>query len=487
MTEVTAWVIALPLLGALGTVLWPAQAARLGLTTAGLTAVAAGALVWRVAVAGPVVSALGGWEVPLGIALRADGLSALFVALTGVVGLAVSAYAVGYFRGSAAGPAYWPLWLVLWGCLNALFLAGDLFNLYVTLELAGLAAVALTALGAGTVATRAALRYLLVGLVGALAYLLGVTLVYTAFGSLDVASVRAAIGPTPAVWAALALMTGGIALKTALFPFHFWLPPAHANAPAPVSAALSALVVKAAFYLLLRLWLDLFGPVLTPASAQLMGALGAAAVLWGSWRALRAERLKVLAAYSTVAQVGYLVLFLPLLAAAERDDQLATILGGAVLLALGHGLAKAALFLAAGLVQRQAGNDRVDALDGTAQRLPATTFTLALAGAALVGLPPGGGFLGKWTLLGAAIELGQWWWAPVVAVGTLLSAGYVFRLLGHAFGHDPAASEAPVSVRAAEVPALVLAGLATVALGLGSAPVWELAARGVLAAPLASL
>ena len=117
----------------------------------------------------------------------------------------------------------------------------------------------------------------------------------------------------PSAWTAATLITAGLLIKTALFPLHFWLPPAHANAPAPVSAALSALVVKAAFYLVLRIWLDLFAPLASSGLTHLLGLLGAMAVLWGSWCALRAERLKLLAAYSTLAQIGYLFLFLPLI------------------------------------------------------------------------------------------------------------------------------------------------------------------------------
>jgi formate hydrogenlyase subunit 3/multisubunit Na+/H+ antiporter MnhD subunit len=268
-------------------------------------------------------------------------------------------------------------------------------------------------------------------------------------------------------------MTGGLLLKTALFPLHFWLPPAHANAPAPVSAALSALVVKAGFYLVLRLWLEVFAPLTTPAAATLLGVLGAAAVLWGSWKALRAERLKLLAAYSTVAQLGYLFLFFPLLAALPPGPTRQAVLGGALVLALTHGCAKSALFLAAGVVQQRAGHDRIRELDGTAQALPATTFTIALAGVALIGLPPSGSFLGKWQLISGSLTTGQWLWVPVVLTGSLLAAAYVFRVLGHAFGEGRYPGQA-LTVGREEVPALILGLLATLGLGLGAAPVWSL-------------
>ncbi|MGD8631226.1 MAG: proton-conducting transporter membrane subunit, partial [Gammaproteobacteria bacterium] len=292
-------------------------------------------------------------------------------------------------------------------------------------------------------------------------------------GTLDMAQLARGVTAGPVAWTALALMTAGLLLKTALFPLHFWLPPAHASAPAPVSAVLSALVVKAAFYLVLRLWLDVFADVVTPAAATLLGALGAAAVLWGSWHALLAERLKLLAAYSTVAQLGYLFMFFPLLQALPAGAARELAAGGLVMLALTHGFAKAGLFLAIGIIQQRSGHDSIRQLDGTAQRLPATTFAIALAGVALIGLPPSGAFLGKWQLLAGAVAAGQWIWVVVTAVGSLLAAAYIFRVIGHAFGNRPYPN-LPVTIAREEWPALLLAAVAVLGLGLAGAPVWQL-------------
>ncbi len=476
MSNLLAGIVALPLTAALPALVWPVAGRPLALAAAGLTLAATLLLLGEVAAAGTVTLVPGGWTAGLGIVLRADGLSATLLAMTAAVALAATLYAGRYFAGHPAGRHFWPLWLLLLTALNALFLAADLFNLYVTLELLGLAAVALATLAGTRAALEAALRYLLVGLLGSMAYLAGVALLYAAYGRLDLAGVAAAIGPDPAAAAALALMFAGLLLKTAAFPLHFWLPPAHGSAPAPVSAALSALVVKAAFYLLLRLWLDLFAPVAGAGVATLLGALGAAAVLWGSWQALRAPRLKLLAAYSTVAQVGYLLLFFPLLAVLPPGPAREAAFGGLVLLALSHGFAKAGFFLAAGVVQRHAGHDRIAELDGTVQRLPVTSFTLALAGVALIGLPPSGTFLAKWQLLSGAIGAGLWWPVAVVAVGTLLAGAYVFRLLGHLFGNAVQPAGRRLAGAGEELPPLLLALAAAVALGLFAAPLWELLA-----------
>ncbi|MDJ0807543.1 MAG: proton-conducting transporter membrane subunit [Gammaproteobacteria bacterium] len=475
MTDSLVWSIALPLSGAILSVLLPRAANGIGLASVLGSLAAALAVIWTVADQGPLTYAIGGWTPGLGIALRADGLSALLLLLSALVAVAASVYATAYFRQAEQRQRFWTLWLLLLSALHALFLAADLFNLYVTLELLGLSAAALTALSGQREALEAALRYLLLGLLGSLAFLAGVALLYTGYGSLDISTLTHRLSPGLTGWSAAALMTSGLLIKTALFPLHFWLPPAHANAPAPVSAILSALVVKAAFYLVLRLWLEPFASLSTPELVQMLGVLGAIAVIWGSWQALQAERLKLLAAYSTLAQIGYLFLFLPLILETSDETLRHAALGGLLLMALTHGLAKSALFLAAGVVQQHAGHDRIAELRGTAQALPATTFTLALAGVALIGLPPSGAFLGKWQLIAGALQAELWWMLGVVLAGSLLAAGYVFRLLGHAFGQAryPARS---LSIGRQEIPALGLGLAATLLLGLFSAPVWSLLA-----------
>lgn len=446
----------------------PRRAVVIGLAASVAITACVAALVVQVLTLGVQRHAVGGWDAPLGIELHADGLSAVMLALTAAVGLAVSVYASVYFgRGEPQRAYFWPLWLFLWAALNALFLSGDAFNLYVALELLGLSAVALAALTGSAAALRAALRYLLVGLLGSLAYLLGVTLLYAGYGTLDLAELSGLVRREPATWAALSLMSAGLALKAALFPLHFWLPPAHANAPAPVSALLSALVVKASLYVLLRLWFETFAAAISPAAAQALGILGAAAVVGGSLVAWNQRRLKLLVAYSTVAQLGYLFLAFPLIAAVGRSAW-----SGTVYLALSHGVAKAAMFLSAGTIMQVYGHDRIVELRGLATRLPLSMLAFALAGVSLIGLPPSGGFLAKWMLLQSALAGGQWWWAAVVLLGGLLAAAYVFRVVAHAFA---AAADAAVigAARALEWSALALA-LTAVALGFSATPLLAL-------------
>jgi formate hydrogenlyase subunit 3/multisubunit Na+/H+ antiporter MnhD subunit len=479
MSDLLIWPVAIPVIASLLTLLSGRWGNAIGILASIGTLTVAAIVAAEVFRNGALTLALGGWAPGLGIALRGDALSAALLLMCGCVALAISIYASAYFEAAQKRAHFWPVWMLLLAALNALLLSGDIFNLYVTLELVGLTAVTLGALGGTREAVVAALRYLTVGLIGSMAFLTGVVLLYAAYGTLDLAALSAAIEDGPATWVSLTLITLGLLLKSALFPLHFWLPPAHANAPAPVSAALSALVVKAAFYLLMRLWLDVFFHAINPAAGWLLGLLGAAAVLWGSWQAVRAERLKVLAAYSTVAQMGYLFLFIPLLIALPTQEARETAFGALVLFALTHGFAKSALFLSAGVIQQQAGHDRIADLGGTARALPVTTFVLALAGVALIGLPPSGTFLAKWQLLATAIELGVWPWVPVVAAGSLLAGAYMFRVLGHAFAPGDREGAALAGGRV-EVPELVLAIIATVILGLAAGGLWDFLARAPL-------
>jgi multicomponent Na+:H+ antiporter subunit D len=271
------------------------------------------------------------------------------------------------------------------------------------------------------------MRYMLVTFLASLTYLLGVALLYHLTGELDIELLGGTIEPGPAAWTALCLMTAAMLMKSALFPLHFWLPPAHSNAPSPVSALLSALVVKASLYLLLRLWLDVM-PADKAMLGNILGGLGACAIVWGSVQALRQDQLKLLVAYSTVAQLGYL--FLPF--AIDSPLGAAAAWRGAVYLVLCHALAKTAMFLAVGNIQTF-GGDRIGELDHVVQRLPLTMAAFATAGITLAGLPPSGGFVAKWLILQAAISEGQWWLAAVVLIGGLLASVYVFRVIGPAF------------------------------------------------------
>jgi formate hydrogenlyase subunit 3/multisubunit Na+/H+ antiporter MnhD subunit len=471
------WTIALPLAAAIVVFIARTRAVSIGLLASLGVAGAVSGLSWQVVQRGSQRYAVGGWSAPLGIELVADGLTVCMLLFTATVAVPIGIYASAYFSEDGQTPTatpdggaaaeFWMLWLFLWAALNALFVSGDVFNLYVTLELLTLAAVALVSLARAPTATAAALNYLLAALFGSLLYLLGVALLYADYGTLDVAALGQRVSPGASTSAALSLIAVGLALKAALFPLHFWLPPAHASAPAPVSAVLSGLVVKASFYVFLRLWFDVFPAVVTTAAGTALGMLGAGAIVWGSLQAIAATGLKALVAYSTVAQLGYLFLVFALTAPGLTSVGWS----GAILFVLSHGCAKASMFMAAGSILRVAGHDRIVELAGVGRRLPVTFFTIALASVTLMGLPPSGAFVAKWMLLEAAFTTGQIWLALVIVGGGLLAASYLFRILGQAFtsSADEASLRLPLRM---EMPALLLA-LVAVLLGLVAAPILD--------------
>jgi multicomponent Na+:H+ antiporter subunit D len=447
------------------------------------------ALWWQVRSEGGYYYAVGDWPMPLGIGLRVDGLAAIFVLLTAVVAATCAVHAHFYLAARVdlrTRPAlqryYWPLLWFMWAGLNSIWVSADLFNLYVGLELVALCAVGLVAITGEPRALASALRYLLAALTGSLAYLLGVALIYGSHGLLSIPDLAGAItldsieaGVTVSV--ATVMMTTGLLFKTALFPLHSWLPPAHGGALAPVSALLSALVIKASFYILLRLWLDLgFADV---ALANGLGVLGTLAIVWGSWKALHQKALKMVVAYSTVAQIGYFFLFFPLFAGAA-DEAAVLARDGIVLLVLAHALAKAAMFLAAGnIVASLVGKDRVDDLLGISRFRPLSLFSFALAGVTLMGLPPSGGFTAKWLMLQSALISGHWYWVLVILLGSLGTAAYLFRIFHKAFREGPEEdvfNNPPLAMEAVPM------GLAVASVALGLVAVEVVALLPVVAA-----
>lgn len=449
--------------------------ATVGLVGAVLTSLIGLGVVIAVIREGPLDHVLAGWGPPLGIVLRADGLSAAFIGLTSIVALAVAFVAASEQAATGERAGFWVLSSLTWAGLNGVFLAGDLFNAYVALEILGLSAVGLVALG-GRGAPAAALRYLVVAVLGSLLFLLMVALVYAATGTLDIVQAAELLPPDRARLP-LALASAGLALKCALAPVHAWLPPAHAGAPAAVSPLLSALVVKGAFYLILRLWTDLF-PYDT-SLAIVAGGLGALGVFWGGLLALRQDHLKRIVAYSTVAQVGYLFLALPLLVLPGRH---AAMLAAVVTMALAHGLAKAAMFVSAGSLLLGTGTDHIDGLKGASRSQRMLTAGMMMAAVSLVGLPLSLGFAAKWGYAVVAVETGTWWVVVVLVVGSLLAAAYLVRpvaaLLRDADDTHKGPRVTPSPRPAAQRHVPLILGLAAVLTGLLAAPLAHLVAIG---------
>jgi multicomponent Na+:H+ antiporter subunit D len=441
---------------------WPLAAGTLLAQTALALAVAA-----RVLREGRVVTDLGGVPAPYGIRLVVDGLAAPFVVLVAVAGLAVLAYTrVG---GPRSGPFY-SLYLLLVAGATGVCVTADVFNLYVFLEISGLAAYGLVASGKRGSAALAALRYLLVGTVGASLYLFGVGFLYVATGTLSMARLASVVASGSAdstlVLAGVALVSVGLAVKMALYPVHGWKPVAYDAAPAGVAAVLAALISTVAAYALARLLLG----VLTveflrvyPVVETLLVVAGGASVLAGSLFALRARTVTGLLAYSSVVQFGVVVLGF---AAATPAS-----VTGAVVQLVGHAVMKAGLFLAAGVLAVSRGVETIEEYGGLAERAPVTSAAVAVLAVGLVGLPPTVGFVGKLYVAVGAAAAGAWLSVALVVGSTLLSLVYFGRLLQRMYVEPPSGAvgddsgAASLGMRGS----VVVAAAATVALGLAAA------------------
>ncbi len=473
MSDPVTLMLLLPLLGAVLCWLVPASLAR---PVALLVSVATLTQALRVTAGlpadGPLRVPLGGWEAPAGIELSITGFGLLMVAVSALVTAALVVFAM---REPGLPVRAWTsLTLLALAAMGTLYTSGDLFNIYVGLELLGVAAVGLVATGSDRRTLRAGIRYLTGAFAGSLAYLMGVAILYRTSGSLALHQVD---GSGHAEAAALALITVGLMLKAGAFPVHFWLPVAHAASPASVSPLLSGLVTKASIFVLLRAWVEAVPGAATPAAATLVGILGCAAILWGSLQALLSPHIKPIIAYSTVAQLGYLLVGVPLIVVAAAGYEAATLAWtGLAIYCAAHAIAKSALFLSAGVIVHAMGSTRIDGLAGAAGRMPMATTAWLLATIALIGLPPSLGFVGKWYLLLAALEAGQWWWLLPIAGGGLLTAAVLVRAARRFF--TPAPEDMVVERRhLREAPALVLA-LVAVVTGFVAIPIIELTTAG---------
>ena len=465
----------LPLAAAIGAFCRPALGPLLAICS-GIALVGAGAaLTVAVATEGAAYHDLGGWGAPVGITWAVDGLAAAMLLLTAIIGTAGSIH---HAVQTPRDAHFWPLWLFLWAGLNVLFLSADLFNLYVALELLTLGAVALIAL-TGSQALGAAWRYLLAMLLGSSLYLFGVALLYGRYGVLDLHLLADRLVLDHATGVAVTLTTVGLLLKAGAFPLHFWLPKAHGRAPAAVSAVLSAVVVAASYYLLVRLWFGPFAAYLHGWPGQALGLLGAMAIIWGGIQALAQRHLKLLIAYSTVSQLGYGLLLFPLAAGAAP----ALAWQGALVLIVAHSLAKAGLFLAAGCMIQFRGHDRIPALGGDQRGLVLVWLAMALAAASLIGLPPSSGFTGKLWLLQAALQDGAWWWAVFMVAGTLLTAAYLFRIFDVAAAPAAGQEQGETALPALLPWSAVALGTAAVGLGLAAPQLAALLQVGGAATP----
>lgn len=360
---------------------------------------------------------VGGWEpvdgVPVGIHMRLDGLAALMLLVINVVAVLAAVFSVRYMDRYTAKPKYWVLFLLMVAGMNAVVLSGDLFNLFVFMEVAAIASYALVAFGTGAEELEAAYKYQVMGALASALILLGIAFLYARTGTLNMVDARdalAAAGASTTTLFCAVLFLVGFGLKAAQVPFHAWLPDAHPCAPAPISAMLSGVLIKAlGVYALIRVLFTVIG-VPAEFSVALM-TIGVLSMVVGVLLAIAQKDFKRLLAYSSISQVGYILLGLGI------GSHLAVT--GALLHLMGHATVKSLLFLNSGAVEQATGTRNLDELGGLRARMPVSSGTAFVGSLAISGVPPFCGFWSKLLIVIAAVQAG---YHPLALVAVLVAA-----------------------------------------------------------------
>ena len=396
------------------------------------------ALLVQVGASGPISYELGGWAVPWGIEYRVDEVNAFVLLIVSGIAALVMPYA----RASVDAEVprekhalfYTMMLLTITGLLG-ITITGDAFNVFVFLEISSLSSYALISMGRDRRALTAAYQYLVMGTIGATFILIGIGFLYMVTGTLnmlDLAARIAAQGDSGTVQAGFAFLTVGIGLKLAMFPLHLWLPNAYSYAPSAVTVLLAATATKVAVYMFLRFAFTVFGAPFAFADMQVglvLMPLAIIAMFVASLVAIFQDDVKRMFAYSSVAQIGYMMLGI----------SFATTLGltGGIVHLFNHALMKGAMFMCLGAVFLRHGSVHIDTLQGLGRKMPVTFAALVIAGLSLIGIPGTVGFISKLYLVRAALDVGWWPVAVLVLLSSLLAVIYVWRVVEIAYMRPP--------------------------------------------------
>ena len=365
-----------------------------------------------------LVYKVGGWLPPAGITMVVDGLAAFMLVTVNAIAFLITVYSINYMEKYTDKWKFYSLFMLMIAGINGVLVAGDIFNLYIFLEIAAIAAYFLVAFGTESDSLEAAFKYAVMGTVASIFILLGIALLYSYTSTLnmaDIARVLAAGGRGSAVKFVSVLFIMGFGLKSALVPFHGWLPDAHPSAPAPVSAMLSGILIKVlGVYALARIFFNVLGADGVILSVLMF--LGALSMIGGVFLAVGQWDFKRLLAYHSISQIGYIILGIGL----------ATPLGvfGALFHLFNHSIFKSLLFLNSGAVNSSAGTRDLREMGGLKERMPVTAATSLIASMSIAGLPPFSGFFSKLIIILACVQanhMGYALWAVIASVLTLVS------------------------------------------------------------------
>ena len=440
VTHLPALQVVVPLLAAPLTVLLRRRSLAFAVAwAASWTALVIALLLWvRVWHDGVISYPIGNWPPPWGIEYRIDRLNAFVAVLVAGIAAVVLPYTRASIEAEVAPQQHYLFYTMFVLCLAGMLgmaVTGDAFNIFVFLEIASLSSYVLIALGRDRRALVASYRYLIMGTIGATFIVIGIGLLYLMTGTLNLADMGRRIGSvqgTRPVLAALAFLTVGLSLKLALFPLHQWLPNAYKHAPSAVSALLAGTATKVAVYVLLRFYLSVFGQSAVFGRLPMQEALlvlALAGMFVASAIAIFQSDLKRMFAYSSIGQIGYIVLGLSF-------DSVSGLTATVVHL-FNHGVTKAAIFLLLGCVAVAMGGTTLARIQGLGRRLPLISFGIVVCGLSLIGVPGTAGFVSKWYLILAAIEQGQWVVAFLIVASSLLAVAYVWRFVEAAYLREP--------------------------------------------------
>lgn len=408
------------------------------LFTSGLAFAISILLLQQVMTSGVISYELGGWQAPWGIEYRIDKLNAfLLLIISGISTVVLFAAQTSIEKEIPKDKHiyFYVLYLLSLTGMLGIVATGDAFNIFVFLEISSLSAYALIAMGKQKQALWASYQYLIMGTIGATFILIGIGLMYQMTGTLnmnDLSQRLPEVAQTRTVFVAFAFVIVGVCLKLAMFPLHLWLPNAYAYAPSIVTAFFAATATKVAVYLLIRFSFSVFGisfSFTTIPLQTLFMALGLVGIFVASTSAIYQSNVKHLFAYSSIAQIGYMVV----------GFSLSTVTGltATLLHMFNHALMKGAIFLALAAVIYRVGHVDLNHLKGLGRQMPMTMAAIVIGGLSLIGVPLTVGFVSKWYLLMALVEQGWWPIAVLVLLGSLLAVIYVWRIVEVAYFNEP--------------------------------------------------
>jgi len=373
-----------------------------------------------------VVYNMSAWKIPYTICLVLDALSSFMLLIVSIISLTSLMFSIKYIRHLSPSWKYYALFMFLVTGMNGVIVTGDLFNLYVFLEIALIAAYALVAYGSKAEEFEAAFKYAVMGSISSILILVGIGIIYSTTSTLTLASIAKVLperNPQVMYWVG-GIFMAGFGLKAAVMPFHAWLPDAHSSAPAPISSMLSGVLIKTlGIYVLIRFFFNVLGA--PDIFMTIFLVLGSISILVASFLAIGQWDLKRLLAYSSISQIGFILLGMGI----------ATPLAifGAVFHILNHAIFKSLLFYNAGTVEMAIGTRDLRKMGNLTKALPVASSTSMIATLSVAGMPPFNGFFSKLIIIIAAIQAAHPGYALIAVIGSLLTLAYFMKVQRYGF------------------------------------------------------